>query len=81
MMVANSNSCVLVDLEQFVARIGVERVHQRLAGMALRVEPGAPHHLGDLLRISGTSVCGVASDIEVKSPRMRSSPDVAALRS
>ena len=39
---------VFVDLEQFVARVGIERVHQRLAGMACRIEGGAAHDLGNL---------------------------------
>jgi hypothetical protein len=36
----------LVDrrLEQLVARVGLEHVHQRLAGVALRVEPGPVDH-------------------------------------
>ena len=39
---------VLVDLEQLVARIGLQHVDQRLAGMALRVEAGAREHRVDL---------------------------------
>ena len=33
---------VLVDLEQLVARIVLQHVDQRLAGMAVRIEAGAP---------------------------------------
>ena len=40
---------VVADLEQLLARIVLQRVHQRLAGMPLRVEARAAHHLADLL--------------------------------
>ena len=36
-------------VEELVARVVLQRVHQRLAGVAARVEAGAGHHLGDLL--------------------------------
>ena len=41
----------LVDgrVEQLVARVVLERVHQRLAGVAARVEPDPAQHLGGLL--------------------------------
>ena len=39
---------VLVDLEQLVARIGVEHVEKRAAGMAARVEAGSGDHLRHL---------------------------------
>ena len=39
---------VLVDLEQLVARIGLQHVDQRLAGMRLRIEAGAGQHGVDL---------------------------------
>jgi hypothetical protein len=39
---------VLVDLEQLVARIGLQHVDQRLAGMRLRIEAGARQHGIDL---------------------------------
>ena len=39
---------VLVDLEQLVARIGLQHVDQRLAGMAVRIEAGARQHGVDL---------------------------------
>ena len=39
---------VLVDLEQLVARIGLEHVDQRLAGMARRIEAGAADDAVDL---------------------------------
>src|ERR1700752_3670025 len=49
-----------VDLEQFVARIFFENMHQRLAGMAARVEAGALEHprnlvadIGDLSHRAG----------------------------
>ena len=38
---ANAIERVLVDLEQLVARIGLQHVDQRLAGMAVRIEAGA----------------------------------------
>ncbi len=40
---------VLADREQLVARIGLEDVRQRFAGMARRVEAGAAHHPRHLL--------------------------------
>ena len=40
---------VLVDLEQFVARIGVENIRQRLAGMAVRQQAGARLDRRDLV--------------------------------
>ena len=36
-------------VEELVARVVLQGVHQRLAGVAARVEAGAAHHLGDLL--------------------------------
>ena len=39
---------LVVDLEQLVARIGLQHVDQRLAGMALRVEAGAADDVIDL---------------------------------
>ncbi len=39
---------VLVDLKQLVARIGLQHIHQRLAGMAVLIEPGAADDLIDL---------------------------------
>jgi hypothetical protein len=39
---------VLVELEQLVARIGLQHVDQGLAGMPLRVEAGALEHGVDL---------------------------------
>ena len=39
---------VLVDLEQLVARIGLQHVDQRLAGMAVGIEAGAREHGVDL---------------------------------
>ncbi len=41
----------LVDgrVEELVARVGLEGVHQRLAGVAARVEPDPAQHLGGLL--------------------------------
>ena len=39
---------VLVDLEQLVARIGLQHVDQRLAGMSVRNEAGAFHDGRDL---------------------------------
>ena len=40
---------LLVDLEQLVARIVLEHVEERAAGVARRVEAGARRHLGDLV--------------------------------
>ena len=40
---------VVVDLEQLVARIGLEHVQQRPAGIARGIEAGPRHHLGDLV--------------------------------
>src|SRR5581483_9289259 len=39
---------VFFDLKQLVARIGLEHVHQRLAGMARRIEAGAADNAVDL---------------------------------
>src|SRR5262249_3111241 len=38
----------VIELEQFVARIGFEHIDQRLAGMAFGIEPGACQHSLDL---------------------------------
>ena len=39
---------LVVDLEQFVARIGLQHVDERLAGMTRRIETGAHQHVVDL---------------------------------
>src|SRR6185437_9744677 len=38
---------ILGNLEQLVARIGLEDMRQRLAVMAVRIEAAAPQHAGD----------------------------------
>ena len=43
--VSNVAQEIRLDLEQLVARIGFQHIHQRLAGMALRIETGPFHHL------------------------------------
>ena len=69
---------LLADLEQLVARIGVERRHQRLAGMALRIEAASASSPRRSCAGSAALRCAaLASDIEVKRPRMRSSPETS----